>query len=75
MDLIMFSGKIYSSAFKQCGIIEAKNWQELFDFAKAFSTQNSPKGNKIAVITDGGGFGVLAADGRDAGGRLFVRPC
>jgi len=59
------SGKIYSSAFKQCGIIEAKNWQELFDFAKAFSTQDPPKGNKIAVITDGGGFGVLAADEAD----------
>lgn len=59
------SGKIYSAAFKQSGIIEAKNWQELFDFAKAFSTQISPKGNKIAIITDGGGFGVLAADEAD----------
>ena len=56
------SGKIYSAAFKQCGIIEAQTWEELFDFARAFSTQPLPKGNRIAIVTDGGGFGVLATD-------------
>jgi acetyl coenzyme A synthetase (ADP forming)-like protein len=56
------SAKIYSSVFKQMGLIEANNWEELFDFAKAFSTQPIPKGDKIAIVTDGGGFGVLAVD-------------
>jgi len=56
------SAKIYSSVFKQTGAIEAESWEELFDFAKAFSTQPLPKSNKIVVITDGGGFGVLATD-------------
>ena len=56
------SGKIYSAAFKQCGVIEAKTWQELFDYARAFSTQPIPKGDKVVIVTDGGGFGVLATD-------------
>jgi len=54
--------KIYSSVFKQTGIIEAANWEELFDFAKAFATQPLPKDRSVVIITDGGGFGVLASD-------------
>jgi acyl-CoA synthetase (NDP forming) len=56
------SAKIYSSAFKQAGAIEVNSWEELLDFAKAFSTQPLPKGNSLLIVTDGGGFGVLAAD-------------
>ncbi len=55
------SSKIYSGAFKQAGIIEAKEWDDLFDFTKAFF-QPLPKGRRVAIITNGGGFGVLAAD-------------
>jgi len=54
--------KIYSGAFKQSGIIEANNWEELFDFARALSTQPLPEGDNLAIVTDGGGFGVLATD-------------
>ncbi len=56
------SAKLYSAVFKQTGVIEAGTWEELFDFARAFSTQPLPKGNKLAIITNGGGFGVLATD-------------
>lgn len=56
------SGKIYSGAFKQAGIIEAETWEDLFDYARVFSTQPIPKGRRIAIVTDGGGFGVLATD-------------
>ncbi|HLC39871.1 MAG TPA: CoA-binding protein [archaeon] len=56
------SARIYSGAFKQTNTIEAGNWEELFDFVKTFSMQPPPKGNKLAIITDGGGFGVLATD-------------
>jgi acetyl coenzyme A synthetase (ADP forming)-like protein len=55
------SAKIYSSVFKQAGVIEANSWEELFDFARAFS-QPVPKKNRVVIITDGGGFGVLATD-------------
>jgi len=68
------SEKIYSAAFKQTGIIEADSWEELFDFARAFSTQPLPKGKRIAIITDGGGFGVLATDEADRQGILLPEP-
>jgi len=68
------SGKIYSAAFKQTGVIEADSWEELFDFAKAFSTQPLPRGDRIAIITDGGGFGVLATDESDKQGIKLPEP-
>ncbi len=66
------SAEIYSGAFKQIGILEASNWEELFDFAKVFSGQPMPSGNKLIIITDGGGFGVLAAD--EAEKQKFMLP-
>lgn len=68
------NAKIYSSVFKQAGAIEANNWEELFDFARAFSTQPSPKNNKVAIITDGGGFGVLATDECEKVGLQLPEP-
>lgn len=56
------SAKIYSAVFKQFGLIEASDWEELFDYAKAFATQPLPKAGKILIVTNGGGFGVLATD-------------
>lgn len=56
------SAKIYSAAFKQAGIIEAKNSEDIFDFAKVLANQPVLKNNKIAIVTDGGGFGIVAAD-------------
>ena len=56
------SARIYSGAFRQAGVVEAANWEELFDFVKTFATQPLPKGGRLAIITDGGGFGVLATD-------------
>jgi len=68
------SSKIYSAAFKQFGIIEAENWEELLDYALAFSTQPIPRGNRVAIITDGGGFGVLAADEVERLGLALPEP-
>lgn len=68
------SERIYSAAFKQAGIIEAESWEELFDFARAFSTQPLPKGNRVAIVTDGGGFGVLATDEAERQGIELPEP-
>jgi acyl-CoA synthetase (NDP forming) len=56
------SAAVYSSAFKQAGIIEAKLSEEIFDFSKALANQPVMNDNKIAVVTDGGGFGIVATD-------------
>jgi acetyl coenzyme A synthetase (ADP forming)-like protein len=56
------SAQVYSSAFKQAGVIEAMTSDEIFDFAKALANQPILKSKRIAVVTDGGGFGIVAAD-------------
>ncbi|MFH1978654.1 MAG: CoA-binding protein [Candidatus Aenigmatarchaeota archaeon] len=56
------SVEVYKAAFKQAGVVFAEGLEELFDYARILSTQPIPKGNKVQIITDGGGFGVIAAD-------------
>ncbi len=62
------SDRIFNSAFKQAGVIRATNFQEMFDMAKALSSQPTPKGNRILVITDGGGAGVMTVDACEMSG-------
>lgn len=54
--------EIYEAAFRRSGVIRAQDIEELFDFAKAFVSQPPPLGPRIAIITDGGGAGVMATD-------------
>jgi len=54
--------QIYSGAFTQAGIIRTYSTEELFDVSKVFVDHISPKGNKVAIITNGGGSGVMATD-------------
>lgn len=64
---------IYRAAFRQAGIIQAANSQELIDCAKALSYYPLPKGNRIGIITRGGGWGVLAADACEENGLVVPR--
>lgn len=52
----------YETAFRQCGVIRARNMPELFDLAIAFTSQPIPKGERVAVITNSGGPGIIATD-------------
>ena len=54
--------QVYSAAFRQAGVIEAQTTQDLFDIAKALSSQPPLRSGRIAIITNGGGFGILSAD-------------
>ena len=54
--------EIYKAAFLKSGIIEANGLEEFIDGVKALSMQNPPKGNRILIVTNGGGFGVSVAD-------------
>lgn len=54
--------EIYDAAFKQAGIIRCNNIEEMFNVAIAFSYQPAPKSNKVAIITNAGGPGVLTTD-------------
>jgi acyl-CoA synthetase (NDP forming) len=57
----------YKASFRQAKVTEADDLQELFDFVKIFN-QPLPKGNRVGVITNGGGMGVLTADAINAEG-------
>jgi acetyltransferase len=59
------SDHAYRAAFKQSGIIRAESMQSLFAYALAFASQPLPKGPSLAIITNSGGPGILAADACD----------
>ena len=54
--------EICEAAFKQAGIIRCDNIEEMFNIAIAFAYQPAPKSNKVAIITNAGGPGVLTTD-------------
>lgn len=56
------SDTICDAALRQAGIIRCHDMVELFDRAVAFAYQPAPKGDKVAIITNAGGPGVLATD-------------
>lgn len=56
------SDEICDAAMRQCGIIRCSTIEEMFNFAIAMAYQPLPKGNRVAIITNAGGPGVLATD-------------
>ncbi|MBD3184172.1 CoA-binding protein, partial [Candidatus Poribacteria bacterium] len=56
------SDNAFQAAFKQCGVIRAQSIAELFNFALTMAYQPLPKGNRLAIITNAGGPGIIAAD-------------
>jgi acetate---CoA ligase (ADP-forming) len=62
----------FDSAFKQSGIIRAHTINELFNYALAFANQPLPQGPNVAIITNSGGPGILAADACDKAGLQLI---
>lgn len=56
------SDEIYSAAFRQAGILRVDAIDEVFDAALAFSCQPLPKGNSVAILSNGGGASIVATD-------------
>lgn len=56
------SDKAYETAFRQSGIVRAKDVESLFCLAEAFANLPLPKGPNVAIVTNSGGPGILAAD-------------
>jgi acetate---CoA ligase (ADP-forming) len=54
--------------FHQAGVTRAASLEELIDVATLLSSQPEPKGRRVAVLTNAGGLGILAADACDAAG-------
>ncbi len=56
------NNKVVDSVLNQFGIIRVQTLDELFNTAKGFENINLPKGNRIAIVTNGGGYGILSVD-------------
>jgi acetyltransferase len=56
------SDQVFSAMCKQAGILLVNDIDELFDVALALRRQPLPKGNRVAILTTGGGLGVLCSD-------------
>jgi acetyltransferase len=63
----------YGAAFKRSGVIRAESFEHLFDVARALAMQPLPKSDRVAIITNAGGPGIMAADAVENLG-LRVRP-
>ncbi|MCB0331669.1 MAG: CoA-binding protein, partial [Bdellovibrionales bacterium] len=62
---IASSSEIVSIALKQAGVIRANNVDELFDLAEGLAYCPIPKGNRVAILSEGGGDNAIAAENVD----------
>jgi acetate---CoA ligase (ADP-forming) len=60
--------RAYEAAFRQSGIIRARSVQELFDFSIAFARQPLLQNDRIAIVTNAGGPGIMATDACELAG-------
>ncbi len=66
---------VYDAAFERAGIIRAQNLDELLDSIETFSKKQRVKGDNLAIVTNGGGAGVMAVDAlSEFGGKLIDVP-
>jgi len=62
----------YNAAFKRAGVVRAETFEALFDYASALSMQPLPRGNRVAILTNAGGPGIMAADAVEEAGLQVV---
>lgn len=62
------SDRVYQAAFKQSGIIRAKDLNELINYALGFTARRHYQGEPVAVITNAGGPGIMAMDALEKSG-------
>jgi len=56
------SDAVYDAAFRRAGILRVSDLRELFDCAETLGRVGQPSGKRLAILTNGGGIGVLAVD-------------
>jgi len=56
------SDAVFDGVCRQAGVIRVKNLQQLMNVGYGFLCHPLPKGNRVGIVTLGGGWGVLAAD-------------
>ncbi len=67
------SERAYEAAFSQSGILRANTMEELFDYAMAFAYQPLIAGNRLAIVTNAGGPGIIATDAAERNGLALAQ--
>lgn len=66
------SDAAYTALFRQARILRAASLEELIHFLAVFSHNPLPRGNRLAIVTNAGGLGVLATDAAVASGLAIA---
>jgi acetyltransferase len=65
------SDEVLEAAFRRCGVLRVDRISDIFNMAEVLAKQPRPKGNRLTIVTNAGGPGVLATDALiSAGGEL-----
>lgn len=56
------SDKVYDAVMQRAGIIRVRTMEEMFDLLAVFASMPLPKDDRVAIVTNAGGLGVMAAD-------------
>lgn len=67
------SDRVVDALFHEAGVIRTDTLEELFEAATLLSHQPLPKGRRVAILTNAGGPGILAADACEARGLTVPR--
>jgi acetyltransferase len=59
---LMGSDEVYDAIFMQSGVIRVDSVEEMFEYAMGFAHQPIPKSNRVAIVTNAGGPGIMATD-------------
>jgi acetyltransferase len=65
---------IYDAALRSCGALRVGGVEEMFDLCKGFAKLPPVKGRRVAIVTNSGGPGVLAADRAEEAGLEVSEP-
>lgn len=64
---------VYEAAFRRAGMLRVHEIDELFDAAATLARMSAQRGSRLAIVTNGGGLGVLATDRLiEEGGTLAI---
>lgn len=62
----------YEAAFRRAGVLRANRLEEMLDWARALAWQPLPKGNRVAILTNAGGPGIMALEALEAAGMQLA---
>jgi acetyltransferase len=67
------SDAVYDAAFRRAGMLRVDTMTELFDAVETLALTRTQHGDRLAILTNGGGPGVLATDALVAAGGTLAR--